>query len=71
MSELPLNEVIHAGTMRPGEVDYDMSFARCLLGHNCQIASDNARVVGQQEWARHVPHSQLLLNKGINSIIVL
>ena len=71
MNELPFNEVIHTGTTRPGEIDYDASFARCLLGYNCQIAGDNARAVRRRECARHVAHSQLLLNKGINNATVL
>lgn len=48
MSELPLSEVIHASATRPGEVDYDVPFARCRLGCNCQVASDNAEQSGDR-----------------------
>lgn len=44
MSELPLNEVVHTGVTGPGEVDYNLPFARFLLGYNHQVVGD-ARAV--------------------------
>lgn len=37
MSELPLSEVIHASATGPGEVDYDVPFARFVLGATAKL----------------------------------